>query len=279
MPYLIVILFLAVVFAAALLIWTALKRSHCRRLEGEHPSFSPEELAVYGQTLQKMLQCKTVSVKGSYDDAEFKKLRDTVEESFSLLNQKDQRQIFSQDCWIYKIPGKDPTRNIMLMSHHDVVEAREGWTRDAFLGQIEEGKIYGRGAADTKGSLCAILFAAEQLFAKGFQPEVNVYIGSSHNEELCGDSIPSSQEYFQKQGICFEVILDEGGAIVDPPLGNMKCEKCAMVAVHEKGRFKVTCTATWESSHVSRTGYKNNPVDGWLASFRKSLRKVPLSQS
>ena len=34
-----------------------------------------------------------------------------------------------------------------------------------------------------------------------------------------------------------------------------------MVAVHEKGRCKIKCTATWASNHVSLTGYKNNPVE------------------
>ena len=43
-----------------------------------------------------------------------------------------------------------------------------------------------------------------------------------------------------------------------------------MVAVHEKGRCKVTCTATWESNHVSLTGYKNNPVER-MASFIREV--------
>lgn len=274
MPFLTVILILSTVFFITLFLCAAQKKFRARKLVGEHPSFSPEELAVYGQTMQKMLQCKTVSVKGSFDDAEFQKLRGTVEECFPILHQKAERMILSQDCWIYKIPGKDPNRNIMLMSHHDVVEAGEGWTKDPFSGQIEEEKIFGRGAADTKGSLCAILFAAEQLLKEGFRPEVNLYIGSSHNEELGGDGILSALKYFQQQGIQFEVILDEGGAIIDPPLGNMRCEKCAMVAVHEKGRCKVTCTASWESSHVSLTGYKNNPVER-MAGFIQDISSKP----
>ena len=41
----------------------------------------------------------------------------------------------------------------------------------------------------------------------------------------------------------------------------MKVEMCAMVAVHEKGRLKLNCTARNESSHVSLTGFKGNPVE------------------
>jgi len=265
MPILLTILGLIIALIAVLLINTAIKTSQARKLVGDHPEFTQEELAEYGRSLQEMIRCKTVSVKDSYDDTEFAKLRAVVEERFPLLHEKAQRQIFSQDCWMYKIPGKDETRNILLMSHHDVVAADEEWKYEPFSGTIENGVIYGRGAADTKGSLCAILCAAEEMLAEGFQPEVNFYIISSHNEELGGDGITSAREYFQKEGIRFEVILDEGGAIVDPPLGNMNCEKCSMVAVHEKGRCKVTCTATWASNHVSLTGFKNNPVDRMAA--------------
>lgn len=269
MLFLIFALSVIVVFAAVLLINTGIKVASARKLEGLHPEFSEEDLETYAVNLQRMLSCKTVSVKDAYDDTEFAKLRAVVEEQFPLLHEKGHRQIFSQDCWIYKIPGKNPNRNIMLMSHHDVVAAAEDWTCEPFDGHVEDGKIFGRGAADTKGSLCAILCAAEQMLKEGFVPEVNLWIGSSHNEELGGDGIPSALNWFREQGITFEVILDEGGAIVDPPLRNMKCEKCAMVAVHEKGRCRVNLTATWESSHVSLTGYKNNPVERMAAFIRE----------
>ena len=266
MPILLTVLGLIMALLAILLINTVIKSARARKLTGSHPEFTPEQLEAYGRSIQDMIRCKTVSVKDSYDDTEFAKLRDVVEKQFPLLHEKAERKIFSQDCWMYKIPGKDDSRNILLMSHHDVVPADEEWKYEPFSGTIENGVIYGRGAADTKGSLCGILWAAEEMLSEGFQPEVNFYIISSHNEELGGDGITSAREYFQKEGITFEVVLDEGGAIVDPPLGNMNCEKCAMVAVHEKGRCKVTCTATWASNHVSLTGFKNNPVDR-MASF------------
>ncbi len=254
----IIILFFLI---AVLLLNTAVKTAKARKLTGSDPAAAPEELEKYARTLAKMVQCKTVSVKDSYDDTEFAKLRSVVEEAFPLLHQKAERHIFSQDCWVYKIPGRDTSRNILLMSHHDVVAADEVWDHDPFGGEVADGKIYGRGTADTKGSLCGILFAAEQLLEEGFMPPVNLYLASSHNEELGGDGITSARAYFLEQGIRFDVVLDEGGAIVDPPLGNMNCERCAMVAVHEKGRLKVICKAETESSHISLTGFKGNPVD------------------
>ena len=249
------------ILAAVLLGNAAIVTSKARKLEGQHPAFTDAELKVYGETFSQMLRCATVSVKDSYDDTEFAKLRAVVEADFPLLHQIAERRILADDCWMYKIPGKDPSRNILLMSHHDVVPADTDWTMPAFDGIIKDGKVYGRGAADTKGSLCAILFGMEEMLREGITPPVNVYIVSSHNEELGGDGMTATLEYCQKEGITFEVILDEGGAIVEPPLAGMNCEMCAMVAVHEKGRLKLKCTAKNESSHVSLTGFKGNPVE------------------
>lgn len=232
-----------------------------RKLEGQHPTFTEEELKVYGETFARMLRCTTVSVKDQHDDTEFAKLRAVVEEDFPLLHKCAERRILAEDCWMYKIPGKDASRNILLMSHHDVVPADDDWTMPAFDGIIKDGKVYGRGAADTKGSLCAILFGMEEMLRDGITPPVNVYIVSSHNEELGGNGMSATLEYCRENNITFEVILDEGGAIVEPPLPGMNCEMCAMVAVHEKGRLKLKCTAKNESSHVSLTAFKGNPVE------------------
>lgn len=256
-----VVLCLILILIAVLLINAFRVSATARKLTGQHPAFTEEELNAYGKTFSRMLQCATVSVKDSYDDTEFAKLRSVVEEDFPLLHAKAERMIFGSDCWMYKIPGKDTSRNILLMSHHDVVAADTDWTESPFDGIIKDGKVYGRGAADTKGSLCAILFAMEEMLRDGITPPVNVYIVSSHNEELGGDGMPKLLEYCQEQGITFEVILDEGGAIVEPPLAGMKAEMCAMVAVHEKGRLKLKCTAKNESSHVSLTAFKGNPVE------------------
>ena len=256
-----ILLTLIAVLLAVLLLNTGFRTRNARKPVGEHPAFADAQLKVYGETFSRMLQCATVSVKDSYDDTEFAKLRGVVEKDFPLLHEKAERKIFSDDCWMYKIPGRDTGRNILLMSHHDVVAADTDWTMPAFDGIIKDGKVYGRGAADTKGSLCAILFAAEELLRSGEIPPVNLYIVSSHNEELGGDGMAATLAYCQENGITFEVILDEGGAIVEPPLAGMSCEMCAMVAVHEKGRLKLKCTVKNESSHISLTAFKGNPVE------------------
>ena len=74
---------------------------------------------------------------------------------------------FSDDCWMYCVPGKDDSRNIMLMSHHDVVAVDGEWKYDGFSGEIAEGKIWGRGTVDTKTPLFAEFSALEELLSEG----------------------------------------------------------------------------------------------------------------
>lgn len=251
-----------VILIAALLVNTAVKSSKAKKLVPAASKISDKELDYYSQRLAEMIKCKTVSVKGSYDDTEFAKLRSTVEKLFPFIHEKAEKLSFSDDCWIYKIEGKDKSRNIMLMSHHDVVAADGEWKHEPFSAEINDGKMWGRGTVDTKTPLFAEFSALEELLADGFVPSCNIYIGSSHNEELGGDGIPTALEYFKEKGITFEVILDEGGAIIDPPLGGMKCDKCAMVAVHEKGRYRLNFTALADNAHASLTAAsKASPVE------------------
>ncbi|MDH4299603.1 MAG: M20/M25/M40 family metallo-hydrolase [Dehalococcoidia bacterium] len=62
---------------------------------------------------------------------------------------------------------------LILYGHIDVVPA-EGW--DAFEPRVENGKVYGRGAADMKGSIVALLLAMEPLKGKHLNFDVSVML-------------------------------------------------------------------------------------------------------
>lgn len=251
-----------ILFLIVLLLNTAVRSVCARRLTTSPKAPDAERCQHYAQRLSRMIQCRTVSVKDSYDDTEFARLRDVMAELFPLVSERAVKMTFSDDCWIYRVPGKDNSRNIMLMSHHDVVAADGEWQHEPFSGEIADGKIWGRGTVDTKTPLFAEFSALEELLAEGFEPPCNIWLGSSHNEELGGDGIPEALKYFKANNIAFEVILDEGGAIIEPPLGGMKCEKCAMVAVHEKGRGLINCIASTESGYAGLTSAaKATPVE------------------
>jgi succinyl-diaminopimelate desuccinylase len=58
--------------------------------------------------------------------------------------------------------GKGP-KHLILHAHLDVVPPSGKWTGDPFAMSVKDGKAYGRGACDTKGSLAAMMVAAETL--------------------------------------------------------------------------------------------------------------------
>jgi succinyl-diaminopimelate desuccinylase len=66
---------------------------------------------------------------------------------------------------IARYQGAAPGDCLHFNSHHDVVEAGHGWTKDPFGGELEDGRIYGRGACDMKGGLAASIIACEALIA------------------------------------------------------------------------------------------------------------------
>lgn len=245
-----------------LLINTWRKTKNARILGNEKKYYTPEEIGNYVKRLAEMIKCRTVSVKGSFKADEFLKLREVMKQLFPEVHKRAEIKIFSDDCWIYKIEGINKEHNIMLMSHHDVVEGEGKWLHPPFAAEISDGKIWGRGTVDTKTPLFAEFSAVEELLKEGFVPPCNIYLGSSHNEELGGDGVPTANEYFKKNGIRFDVILDEGGALIEPPLAGMKCNKCAMVAVHEKGRYYIECTAEAGNAHSSLTAASSaTPVE------------------
>lgn len=60
--------------------------------------------------------------------------------------------------------SRDERPGLAFSGHLDVVPAgQQPWQRDPFAGTIEDGKVWGRGAADMKGGLAAMLVAARRL--------------------------------------------------------------------------------------------------------------------
>ena len=204
---------------------------------------SVEQNNEYVKKLSAMVNCHTVWTKDGKYEAEFDKFYSLLDELFPSLTARAERLAFGGGCFFYVIKGKNATKNILLMSHHDVVEGGDGWDSDPFSATEKDGCLFGRGTIDTKTPLFAELQAAEELVSEDFEFDgINLYIGSSNNEEVCGDGMVLAVDYFKKNGIRFDVVLDEGGAITEGQIPGVSC-KSAVVAVHEKSRHVFTCSA------------------------------------
>ena len=231
-------------------------------MKNERKGVAPEMSATYVQKLSRMVNCKTVWTHDGQYEGEFQRFYKELEELFPNLTKKAKKLTFGGGCFFYVIEGKNATKNILLMSHHDVVEGSQEWKTDPFCAVEKDGWLYGRGTIDTKTPLFAELQAAEELLAEGYDfAGVNLYIGSSNNEEVCGDGMVLATEYFKKEGIRFYAVVDEGGAITEGQIPGVKC-KSAVVAVHEKSRHLFRCKAQIDTKgHGGFGGSKDSAVE------------------
>ena len=149
---------------------------------------------------------------------------------------------------------------IVLMAHHDVVEANpEGWTHDPFGADVEDGKVYARGSVDTKCIWAALMESANNLIAEGFVPPRDIYFFSGNTEEDGGETAPHMCDMLVERGRVPYMVLDEGGAVIDnAPLG-LEGEY-AIVGVTEKGVFNACITTHSEGGHASNPSPEDAPA-------------------
>ena len=74
---------------------------------------------------------------------------------------------------------------ILYDSHIDTVELGDetAWKHDPLGGEIEDGKIYGRGTTDDKGPLAAITWAGRALKELGLVKDFTMWVSGSLSEE------------------------------------------------------------------------------------------------
>ena len=80
---------------------------------------------------------------------------------------------------------------ILLNAHGDVVPPGEGWTKDPYGGEIDNGKIYGRAAAVSKCDFSTFAFAVRALEAVAKPTKGSVELLFTYDEEFGGEVGPA----------------------------------------------------------------------------------------
>ena len=99
-------------------------------------------------------------------------------------------------------------------SHIDVVEAGSGWTFEPFGGQVQDGKVYGRGSCDMKGGLASSVIACEALIESGLPLPGVLEISGTVDEESGGFSgvgYLAERGYFSKPRVQHVIIPEPLG--------------------------------------------------------------------
>jgi putative selenium metabolism hydrolase len=96
--------------------------------------------------------------------------------------------------------GAGPT--VLYDSHIDTVEVNPAeWKHAPFGGEIEEGRLYGRGAADMKGALAAILNAAKRLAQDAAFHGTLIVTGTSLEERVEGLTLGRALDKLAARGL------------------------------------------------------------------------------
>lgn len=225
--------------------------------------------------LQAMIRCRTVSDKdpAKEDEAEFDKLLNLLPQLFPhiyetcTLHRPDRRAL------LFHWKGREEGAPTVLMAHYDVVSVvEENWQKPAFEGIIEDGVLWGRGTLDTKGTFNGVLQAAENLIAKGFVPQNDIYLAFGGDEEINGNGAPATVKWFEEQGIRPAMVVDEGGAVVENVFPGVK-RACAVVGTAEKGMMNVSFEMHSQGGHASSPPAKT--VIGKLSAACVRMEKNP----
>ena len=230
--------------------------------KNSQPDFVSVDSEAAINSLAELIRCKTVSYsdRSLEDEAEFKRLKELLPKLFPAVYEKCILEEPNDRSILLRWKGESEELPTVLMAHYDVVSvSRDGWDKPAFEGVIENGILWGRGAIDTKGTLNAILCAAESLIKDGFIPKRDIYFAFGGDEEINGTGAKTIAELLKKRGVEPGMVLDEGGAVVENVFPGVK-ERCALIGIAEKGMLNIEYSVKSCGGHSS-SPQKNTPVE------------------
>jgi succinyl-diaminopimelate desuccinylase len=146
--------------------------------------------------LQKMIQIPSVNPVGDYTEIshfldeklrEYGLLVEVIDVPEHIVNEKNLSTPRKNVIATLKGSGTGPS--LILNAHLDTVpgDDESKWTFPPFSGQIFEGKIYGRGATDSKGRIAAYIGAVLALKTAEIELAGDVIIALTCDEETGGE--------------------------------------------------------------------------------------------
>ena len=120
----------------------------------------------------------------------------------------------------YGTPG-DGGKTIALNAHGDVVPPGEGWSKDPYGAQIEDGQMFGRATAVSKSDFSTFTFAVRALEAVAKPRRGNVELHFTYDEEFGGLLGPgwlleqglTKPDLMVAAGFSYEVVTAHNGCL------------------------------------------------------------------
>ncbi len=150
---------------------------------------------------------------------------------------------------IARLPGSEDHSRLLLMSHCDVVPPGDAttWTKPPFGGVMEDGRLYGRGSADMKGTVAAEAMALILLRRSGVPLRRTLTFLCAADEEAGGAWGAGWVAAHHADRIRSDYALNEGGGGM-VRVGDVFC---AMLGLGEKGRYEVDFDLRGAACHAA----------------------------
>lgn len=146
---------------------------------------------------------------------------------------------------VTRLRGTRGSPILLYNGHIDVVPAGNGWSRDPFGGEISEGRLFGRGAADMKSGVASMVAAAEAIVKSGARLRGDLILTAVADEET--GSLKGTRH------------LIEGGLKADMAVVSEPTD--LRVEIAHKGILWAEITTRGRGSHASRPHLGVNAVD------------------
>ena len=164
-----------------------------------------DELIEY---LRKLISFKTVTPAsgGKAEGVDYRKLQEfvykTLEEMGFTLDMWEvdastlenfpgsgldpERDLSNMPVVVGELKGSGKGKSLILNGHYDVVPVGmiENWRHDPFKGEVEDNKIYGRGACDMKGGIATMIEAVKLIQKAGIKLDGDLIVQTVPEEEM-----------------------------------------------------------------------------------------------
>ncbi|MEZ5074139.1 MAG: M20/M25/M40 family metallo-hydrolase [Solirubrobacterales bacterium] len=116
---------------------------------------------------------------------------------------------------VARVPGAGEGPSLMLMGHTDVVPAPDAnWSVSPFAGELRDGRVYGRGAADMKGELAARVVAFAEIARSGETPAGDLVLVAEADEERNTYDVGMSWLARERGDLRCDYAINEGGGML-----------------------------------------------------------------
>ena len=164
------------------------------------------------------------------------------------------------NLWATHGGGDGPV--LVLLGHADVVPPgpRDAWASDPFAPEVRDGVLFGRGAADMKGSVAAFVVALERFVAVHPDHAGTVALLLTSDEE--GDAVDGVRrvaELFRERGQRIDWCIT-GEPSSTSTLGDL-------LRVGRRGTLSATLTVKGIQGHVAYPDKARNPIHQSLAAL------------